>query len=116
MEIDQFLEPLHFERHTGSNADRANRQDFDDPLHFDWPIWANSLADREAHHLWAEKEGMSGVAFTGVDLELFHLLTEQLLHGIAGKLVGEIEGKHVNRLPPISGRTRVHRSHKLSDE
>src|SRR3954468_16856922 len=102
MEIAQFLELLDHKWDRHGDADRANGEKFNHPLHLDWSAGPHPLAERQPNHLRTEEERMLWSSFAGIDFELLDLLPQQLRNRLAPHFIGDVKREHIDRLSLVT--------------
>ena len=99
---DQLFDTRHLEWHTHRDADRAHRQEFDDPFQSQRAARTDAFQRRQTDHLRSIKEELLGTAFARVHGKLRDGLAEQFPDRQAHHLVSHIESVDVNYFPNIT--------------
>lgn len=99
--VDEFGEVIDAEGDVDGDGDGADGEEFDGAFDAEWAVGSDALGGREADHLRAVEEELSGAAFGGIDFKLGHGLSEEFPDGLAGHLVGDVEGIDVDDLAGV---------------
>ena len=99
---DQIFDSLDVERHAHSDAERADREQFDDAFDAQRSARSGAFQRRQADHLRAIEEQVPRAALAGIDDKLRHRLAQQLAHGLPGHLIGDIERINIDHLARVS--------------